>query len=338
MATPAPTFEGIRRQIANAQPAPLYVLHGAEGYYIDELVKDFEALVPESERDFNLYVLYATQTSPDVVVDACLRYPMMAERQVVILKEAQAASAAFMDGLAAYAAKPNPTTVLVIAARGDKAKGAKFMKAAKAGNAVIFETKKLYESQVAPFVSLHIKAAGLNVDAKALAMIVDHVGTDLSRIINEVEKVKVALPSGATVTPQVVEKLIGVSKDFNTFELIDALMQRNAAKAYRIAEYFRQNPKNNPTVPVVSMIFNQFAKLLMAWYAPDHSDSSIAAVTGARYPSALTQIKQGMRAYNARQVINAISACRRCDTRSKGIGSRSDPYDLLRELIFTILN
>jgi DNA polymerase-3 subunit delta len=338
MATPAPTFEGIRRQIANRQVAPLYVLHGAEGYYIDELVKDFEALVPESERDFNLYMLYATQTSPDVVVDACLRYPMMAERQVVILKEAQAASAAFMDGLAAYAAKPNPTTVLVIAARGDKAKGAKFMKAAKEAHAVIFETKKLYESQVAPIVSQHIKAAGLNVDEKALGMLVEHVGTDLSRIINEVRKISVALPSGATVTPQVVEKLIGVSKDYNTFELVDALMQRDAVKAYRIVEYFRLNPKNNPTVPVVSMIFGQFAKLLMAWYAPDHSDASIMSVTGARFPSALASIKKGLRAYNARQVINAISACRRCDTRAKGIDSRSDEYDLLREMIFTILN
>ena len=338
MATPAPTFEGIRRQLAAGQVAPLYVLHGAEGYYIDELVKDFEALVPETERDFNLYVLYATQTSPDVVVDACLRYPMMAERQVVILKEAQAVPASFMDGLAAYAAKPNPTTVLVVAARGDKAKGAKFLKAAAASKAVVFESKKLYESQVGPIVSQHIKAAGLNVDPKALAMLVDHVGTDLSRIINEVQKITVALPAGSMVTPQVVEKLIGVSKDYNNFELVDALCRRDAAKAYRIVEYFRLNPKNNPAVPVGSIVFGQFAKLLLAWYAPDHSDSSIAAATGARYPAALNQIKTGMRAYNARQVINAISACRRFDTRAKGIGSRSDPYDLLRELVFAILN
>ena len=139
MAAQAATFSGIRKQLKSGNAAPIYVLHGAEGYYIDALLRDFESLVPDDEKDFNLYVLYAPETSPDMVVEACLRYPMMADRQVVILKETQSVPASFMEGLAAYAARPNPQTVFVVASRGDTVKGKEFIKAATASKAVFFE-------------------------------------------------------------------------------------------------------------------------------------------------------------------------------------------------------
>lgn len=336
--TPAATFEGIRAQLRGGTPAPLYVLHGAEGYFIDQLLPEFEALIPESERDFNLYVLYAPETTPDLVVEACLRYPMMAERQVVILKEAQSMPAAYMDQLAAYAGKPAPQTVFVVASRGDNVKGAKFIKAAQASRAVFFESKKLRENQVGPAIQKLVEQAGLTIDSKALGILVDHIGADLSRIFNEVQKVAVALPRGAAVTPAVVEKLIGVSKDFNNFELVDAVARRDTATAFRIVEYFRANPKQNPAIMTGVALFGYFSKLLLCRYAPDTSDKSLMEATGSRFPSQIANFKTGLRCYTARQIVNAISAIRRFDTRSKGIGSRANEYDLLRELLFTLFN
>lgn len=338
MAAQAATFSGIRKQLKSGNAAPIYVLHGAEGYYIDALLRDFESLVPDDEKDFNLYVLYAPETSPDMVVEACLRYPMMADRQVVILKETQSVPASFMEGLAAYAARPNPQTVFVVASRGDTVKGKEFIKAATASKAVFFESKELKDNQIGPVIEEFVRGAGLSVDAKALAMLADHVGSDLSRLHNEVSKITVALPAGATVTPEAVERLIGVSKDFNNFELIDAVARRDTATAFRIAEYFRANPKNNPSILTGIALFGFFSKLLLCWYAPERTEKGMMEATGVRYPSALANYKNGMRSYSARQTINAISAIRRFDTRSKGIGSRANEYDLLRELLFAIFN
>lgn len=339
MASTQPTVKDIRLQLKSGSPAPIYVLHGEEGYYLDELVKDFEALVPEDEKDFNLYVLYAPQVSPEQVVDACLRYPMMAERQVVILKEAQVVKADFINELAAYAERPNPQTVFVLVCRGAKLTGAKFLKAVGASKGVIFESRKIFDSQVGAKIDELVAGAGLTIDSKAKSMLADHVGTDLSRIVNEVRKLTLVLPQKAAITPQVVEKLIGVNKDYNNFELIDALAVRDSAKVYRIVEYFRSNPKPNPPMVTCASIFGFFSKLLIAHYAPERTESGIASAIGSR-PGAqdVKRIIAAMRMYNARQVVNAISACRRFDVRSKGIGSRQDPYDLLRELVFCILN
>lgn len=339
MATSSPGFKEIKQQIAGGNPSPIYILHGPEGYYVDELVKEFEAMVPESEKDFNLYVFYATQTQPEVIQEACMRYPMLSERQVVIVKEAQAVKADFLEKLTAYAERPNPQTILVIAGRGDKVTGAKFLKAARSSGAVIFETPKLYESKVGPLIETMVRNEGLTIDQKALAMLIDHVGTDLRRIVNEVAKLKAALPGGGAITPQVVERLIGVSKDFNNWELIDALAVRDVAKVYRIADYFQANPKQNPAIVTGIAIFGLFSKLLLAIYAPEKSESGIAGAAGVKpYSGEMKRIMSGLRNYNAWQVINAISACRRFDVRAKGIGSRIDEYALLRELLFTVMN
>lgn len=333
------TISDIRAALKGGTPAPVYVIHGEEAYYADELVKDFEALVAPDERDFNLYVLYATQVEPDAVVDACLRYPMMAERQVVILKEAQAVKADYLNKLVEYVKRPNPQTVLAVIGRGETLSGASFMKAVAAGDGVVFNSPKLWESQVGQKIEELAADAGLKVDPKAKAMLIEHCGTSLSKISNEIRKLTLVLPKNAFITPQVVEKLIGVSKDYNTFELLEAIVARDAAKCYTIAEYFRSNPKNNSSIAANSMIFNYFANLLIAHYTPDKSNDSLAKAIGAKPRSAaVARIERGLRTYNARQVINAISACRRHDARSKGVGSRQDEYDLLREMLFTILN
>ncbi len=337
MASSTPTYSELRRQLAaKTSLAPVYLLHGEEGYYIDELVKDFEALVPEEERDFNLYVLYAPESGVETVMDVCHRYPMMAERQVVIVKEAQAIRADQLNRLHSYVERPNPTTVLVISCRGAQAKGKELLAAVKK-NGVIFESKRLSERNILPVISDLIKEKKLSVDPKALSMLRDYIGVDLARLYNEIDKLALILGPRAMITPEAIERNIGISKDYNNFELIDAINSRNAAKAFAIAEYFRNNPKNNPTVMTVSSLFNQFSNLLIYHYTRDKSQSGYLDALGLKSPWVLKGYETAARNYNVRQTIEIISAIREFDTRSKGIDSRQNEYDLLKDLIFHIL-
>ncbi|MDE5960875.1 MAG: DNA polymerase III subunit delta [Duncaniella sp.] len=337
MASSNPTFSELKRQLAaRVKLAPVYLLHGEEGYYIDELVKDFEALVPEEERDFNLYVLYAPESGVETVMDVCHRYPMMAQRQVVIVKEAQAVRADQLNKLHSYVERPNETTVLVISCRGAQAKGKELLAAVKK-NGVIFESKRLSERNVVPVINDLMKEKGLNVDPKALAMLRDYIGADLSRLYNEIGKLALILGPGAMVTPEAIERNIGVSKDYNNFELVDAIVSRNPAKAFAIVEYFRNNPKNNPTVMTVSSLFNQFSNLLIYHYTRDKSQSGYMDALGMRNAWGLRIYEIAARNYNVRQTIEIISAIREFDARSKGIGSRQNEYDLLKDLVYRIL-
>ncbi|MDE5650189.1 MAG: DNA polymerase III subunit delta, partial [Duncaniella sp.] len=307
-----------------------------EGYYIDELVKDFEEIIPEEERDFNLYTLYAPESGVETVMDICRQYPMMSEYQVVIVKEAQAIRADSLNKLHNYVSQPVPTTILVIVCRGAQAKGKELLAAVKK-NGVIFESKKLNERNILPAISDLIREKKLNVEDKALSMLRDYIGTDLSRLYNEIGKLALILGPGAMITPEAIERNIGVSKDYNNFELIDAIITRNAAKVFTIVEYFRNNPKNNPTVMTVSSIFNQFSNLLIYHYTKDKSQGGYMDALGLRNAWHLRGYETAARNYNVRQTIEIISAIREFDTKSKGVGSRQNEYDLLKDLAFHIL-
>lgn len=335
--TPAtPTFPALRAQIKKRNFQPVYLLHGEEGYYIDELVKDFEEIIPEEERDFNLYTLYAPESGVETVMDVCRQYPMMSEYQVVILKEAHAIRADALNKLHNYVSQPTPTTILVIVCRGAQAKGKELLATVKK-NGVIFESKKLNERNILPVISDLIREKNLNVEDKALSMLRDYIGTDLSRLYNEIGKLALILGPGAMITPEAIERNIGVSKDYNNFELIDAINTRNAAKVFTIVEYFRNNPKNNPTVMTVSSIFNQFSNLLIYHYTRDKSQSGYMDALGLKNAWHLRGYEIAARNYNVRQTIEIISAIREFDTKSKGVGSRQNEYDLLKDLAFHIL-
>lgn len=337
-AAPSITFESLSRDIRREILMPVYILYGEEGYYIDKLVNLFESLVPEEERDFNLTNIYAPEISPEAIGDACRRYPVMADRQIVIVREAQAVNANSIDKLSAYASHPTETTVLVIVMRGSKDAKGKNLVAAVKKNGIVFESKKLTDRTIGTAISSLVKERGLNIDQKGLMMMRDYVGTDLSRLYNEIEKLAVALPPGASVTPEVIERNIGISKDYNNFELIDAIAGRNAAKAFSIVKYFASNPKNNPTVVTVSTIFNFFSNLLVFQFSPDRSKNTLMEALGFRNEWQLRRFEDASRMYNARQTIEIISAIRRMDAMSKGVGSRMNQYDLLHDLIFHILS
>lgn len=337
MAANTVTFEGLRALIKKGTLAPVYLLHGEEGYFIDALVRDFENVLPDDEKAFNQYVLYAPQTPMEEVVDVCRRLPVMAERQVVIVKEMQGARADQLDRLAGYIQAPNPQTVLVLASRGAAAKGKNMMAALKKSGAVIFESKKIAEWNLAEHITAHINSRGLNVQPRAVEMFKEFIGADLSRLYNEVDKLISILPAGAVVTPEAVEANVGVSKDYNAFELVDALALKDAERARRIAAYFRANPKAVPMVMLAAALFNFFADLMVVYSTPDKSDRSLQQALGLKSPYPLKRLNAARQRYNAWQCIEVIRAIRRFDAQIKGIGSRRSEHDLLDELIFRIL-
>lgn len=334
----AVTYTALRNALARKQYSNVYFIHGEEGYYIDELAGLFETILPESERDFNQYTLYAPQTDAATVAEACQRYPMMAERQVVIVKEAQAVPVAWFNKLLPYLESPVATTLLVIIARGASVKSATLTKSLAKGRAVVFESKRLAPATVTNTIREFIKERGLTIDDKALAMLQDYVGSDLSRIYNEIGKMTVALPANAMITPESVERNIGVSKDYNNFELIAAIARRDVPRIYKIINYFRRDPKNHQPIVTTPLLFNFFANLLTALYAPDKSDRGLMAELGFKWPGQLTDIKPGLANYRPWQIIKNISAIRQFDAQSKGICSRADQFDLFEILIFQILN
>lgn len=335
--TPALTFASIRQSLLKKQYAPIYLLHGEEGYFIDELVKLFESIIAPEDRDFNLSVLYAPETDIATITAVCRRYPMMSDFQIVILKEAQAIRADQLNKLHTYASSPSPTTIFVICCRGAQAKAKDLQTAIKASGGVIFESKKPTDRNLDSIIEGIAKEKGLNIEAKSIGMLRDFIGTDVSRLYNEIDKLRLILGNGASITPESIERNIGFSKDYNNFELVDALATKNAAKAFKIIENFKSNPKNNPTVMTVSAIFNYFANLLILHFTKDKSPMSLMGAIGLKWQSQLRNYEVGMRNYNAYKNIEIISAIRDFDAKSKGIGCRQPEYDLLHDLVFRII-
>lgn len=338
MASASTTFASLRASLKKGEYVPVYLLHGEEGYFIDVLTKDFENILSEDQKVFNQYILYAPQTDMLEVVDICRRYPMMSDRIVVILKEAQSVRADLLDKLAKYVSQPSPSTILVICSRGATAKGKQLMAAIKSSDAVVFESKKIPEYQIGTHIANFIKEQGLNVDPKALEMLKEYVGNDLSRLYNEISKLTTILGPGATVTPQAIERNIGYSKEYNAYELVDALAQKDALRVFRIADYFRSNPKSTPLVLATAAIFGFFSDLLVSWYTPDKGDRAQMQALGLKSPYPLKRFAVGRRNYNASQVIEVIRALRQFDAQSKGAGSRQNEHALFHDLMYHILS
>ena len=337
MAASTPTYEELRRSLAARKYAPVYLLHCEEGFYTDVLVKEMERIVPEEDKDFNQHILYAPETTMDKVMDLCRTCPMMSERVVVILKEAQAIRADQLNRLHAYVKNPTPSTTLVICCRGAVAKGKELLAAMRTGNNVNFESKKVNENTAGTLIGQYIKSKGLNCDVKAVQMLRDFIGTDLSRLYNEIDKLATILPRGAAVTPEVVEIHVGVSKEYNSFELVDAIAAHDSLKVYRIADYFAANPKGNPLVMTCATLFGFFSDLLICQFSPDKSDSALMQELNLKNVYPLRRFRTAMANYNARKTIEIIGALRDFDRKSKGGGSRQNEHVLFRELLFHIL-
>lgn len=317
---------------------PIYFLMGEEPYYIDKLSEYIENnILQEHERDFNQTVLYGRDVTIEDIVGNAKRFPMMADRQVVIVKEAQELSRT-IEKLETYAVNPQPTTVLVICYKYktlDKRK-----KVTKTINevGVVFESKKLYENQVGDWMKRVLAGKKLNIEPKAAAMFVDFLGTDLSRIANEIDKLAIILKPGETITPAVIEENIGFSKDFNPFELRKAIGERNQLKAYQIADYFAQNPKDNPIVLTIGLVFGFFTQLLQYHGLKDKSPANAAKMLKVN-PYFLKDYDVALKNYPMKKVSAIVSTLRDIDVKSKGVGANNiSQHDLLKEMLVKIFN
>ena len=335
------SFESIMRDLEAGKYAPVYYLMGDEPYYIDK-ISDYiaeHALLPE-ERDFNQTVLFGSDVSASQIVDTARRYPMMAQRQVVIVKEAQNIKST--DALEKYFAQPMPSTVLVMCHKNGKVDGRKtaYVKAIRQAG-VMFESTKLKDRELPGFIEKYLQARQVKIDTKSVQMIAENIGADLSRLVGELDKVIISLPeNNRVVTPQTVEDQIGVSKEFNGFELRDAIVSRNVFKANQIIKYFDENPKAGSIYSFLPLLFSYFQNLMIAFYAPNNkSQEAVAEWLELRNSWAAKDYMTGMRNYSGMKVMQIISKIREIDAKSKGLDNPNTPAgELMKELIFYILH
>ena len=334
------TFDSIMHDLKQRNYLPIYYLMGEESFYIDK-ISDYIAenvLTPE-ERDFNMTVMYGADVTGKDVVEVARRYPMMSEHQVVIVKEAQKLKG--LEPLEKYVEKPLASTILVFCHKYGVADRRKKVYSELAKVGVVFESKKLRDRDLIPFIGKYLQARGASIDPKSEQIIADSIGPDLNRLTSELDKVLIALPADdKRVTPEVVERQIGVSKDFNTFELRDAIVNRNVYKANQIANYFDINPKAGSFYQILPLLFNYFQNLMIAFYCPQRaSQEAVAKWLDLKSPWAAKDYMTGMRNYSGMKVMQIISKIREIDAKSKGIDNPNTPSgELMKELIFFIFH
>ena len=334
------TFDAVMRDLKAGQFKPFYLLHGEEAYYIDRITDYIaEHALREEERDFNQTIVFGSDVTTAQVTDLARRYPMMAERQVVIVKEAQ--NLKNWDQLEAYLEKPQPTTVLVIAYKNGKVDGRKKIASLAAQVGVVFESKKKRDYELAGFITSYLQANNCTIDNKATLMIAEHIGADLNRMSSELDKLMITLGEDRRVTPDIVEQQIGVSKDYNGFELRNAIANRDILKANKIVNYFDKNPKSGGPFLLVPMLFGFFQNLLLAYYAPDRNNENEVArwleLKGGGWSA--REYVTAMRHFSGTKVMQIIDKIRETDAKMKGLDNPNTPSgELMRELIAFIFH
>ena len=317
---------------------PIYFLMGEEPYYIDKLSDYIEQnVLTDDEKSFNQTILYGRDVSIEDIVSTSKRYPMMAERQVVIVKEAQDLTKT-IENLESYAANPMPSTVLVFCYKYKTLDKRKKLVKEIAKTGLVYESKKLYDNQVGEWIKRVLAGKDYLIEPKASAMLVEFLGTDLSKINNELEKLQIILKKGSTITPKHIEENIGFSKDFNVFELQNAIGERNQLKAYKIVQYFADNPKDNPVVLTITLVFTFFIKLLKYHGLKDKNPKTVAAALGVN-PYFLKDYDTALKNYPMKKVSAIVASLRETDLKSKGVGANNLPTaDLLKEMLIKIFN
>lgn len=326
----------IVNDIRNGNIKPIYLLMGEEPYYIDRISSYIEEnLLAEEEKGFNQQVLYGRDVTVDDIVAASRRYPMMAERQVVIIKEAQELSRT-IDSLEKYADNPMPSTVLVLGYKYKTIDKRKKLVKNIEKNGVVFESKKLYENQVGDWIRRVVSGHSYAIEPKAAAMLVEFLGNDLGRISKEIEKLLIILPKGATITPKDIEENIGFSKDYNVFELRKALAHRNQKKAYQITTYFAENPRDNPLVMTVGLVFSFFSGVLQYHGLKSKSPEKVRENLKIS-PYQVADYEAAAKNFPMKKVSQIVASLREIDVKSKGVGANSLPMgDLLKEMLIKI--
>ncbi len=334
------TFDAIMRDLKSGAFSPLYLLMGEESYYIDQ-ISDYiqaHALTPEQQA-FDQTVVFGADVNAAQIADLAMQYPMMSPRKVIIVKEAQDLHS--FERLERYAEKPQEKTILVICYKNGVLKGKSKLLSAVERNGILFESKKLRDWQLAGYVRAYLAKQKIDIDDKSASMIADHIGADLNRLTSELDKLGIALPEDdRRVTPEVVERNIGVSKDFNAFELRSAIVNRDIFKVNQIIKYFDNNPKAGTLYALLPLLFNYFQNLMLTYYAPDkNNQQALADFLELRNVWGVKDYMAGARNYSGKKVLQVLEKIRETDAKSKGLDNpNTSPGDLMKELIFFILH
>lgn len=340
MPVAAVTYEGVLRDLRKKQYYPIYYLMGEEDFFIDK-ISDYiiDNVLTETEKDFNQTVIYGSDVEDiATIVNLAKRYPMMAEHQVVVVKEAQ--NIKNIEALAPYLEKPQPSTILVMCHKHGVLDRRKKLASVVEKTGVLFESKRYKDNQLPEFISSYLSAKNIKIEPKASEMLSNHVGSDLSRMSGELDKLVITLEDGRKViTPDDIENNIGISKDYNNYELLNAIQTKDVLKANMVIRYFAENQKTNPIQVTIAGLFNFFANLMLAYYSPDKSEQGLANFMGLRNAWQARNYRNAMRLYSAWKTMNIISDIRRADGMSKGVDNASvSSADILNELVFKILH
>ncbi|MFK8104616.1 MAG: DNA polymerase III subunit delta [Saprospiraceae bacterium] len=338
------TYKEIIASLKKKSYQPVYFLHGEEAYFIDAIADYIEKnVLTEAERSFNQTTFYGKDTDHKTLIDTASRYPMMASHQVVLLKEAQEMKT--LKSIQPYIENPVPTTILVICHKYKKFDTRTKMGKALNKNSVVFRASKLYDNQISGWIDDYMRGQGLEMEPNATNLVAEYLGTSLSKIVNEMEKLVINLPKGTKVTDKHIQEHIGISKEFNVFELQQALGERNVLKANRIINYFIANPRKNPMVVVVGTLYNFFSKVYMSYFLKNLSDGELAKGLGHfaknDYSAAflVKKYKVAMRNYRKEQTETVLGILKEYDLKSKGVNRNSTTEGgLMKEMIYQILH
>lgn len=330
------SYDHIHRDLVDKKYLPVYLLMGEEPFYIDQISNYIQNnVLDDMQKEFDLSVVYGKDTDINQLINLARRYPMMSPKQVVILKEAQLIKD--LDKLQYYLANYSKQTILVICYKYGTVDGRKKWVNELKNIGLVYESRKLRDYEIIPWISKYSKSKNISFDEKALQMLADFIGTDLSRLVNEIDKLSITKPKNSNIiTPEAIEKNIGISKDFNIFELQDALTSKDILKANRIVNYFADNKKNNPMVVILSQLFNFFSNLMMYHYLPNKQPEAVAAEFKIN-PFFAKNYQRAANTFNAWKTMQIISLIREADALCKGVDNAStDDGEILRELIYKI--
>lgn len=334
------TFEEITRDIIAKKFQPVYILMGEEPFFMDRITDLLiDHVLEESERDFNQIIMYGADADAAMVINAAKRFPMMAKYQLIVVREAQLIRD--IEVLSNYVKNPLMSTVLVINYKYKNLDRRKTLASATEKIGVLFESKKIPDYKMPGFITTLLQQRSIAIDPKAAQMLSDFLGNDLSRLNKELDKLALLLPEKASkrITPELVEQNIGISKEYNNFELIKAIAFKDVLKANRIIQYFEKNPKSNPIQMTLPVLFNYFSNLLICYYSKDRSDNGLMTALGLRATFQVKDYSIGLKNYSAMKVFNLIGEIRTTDARSKGVENSSvSDADLLKELLYKILH
>ena len=327
-------YEELVAQLKSRQFKPVYLLMGEEPFYIDRICRFFEnRVIEEADRDFNQVVLYGKDTSAAEIVANVKEFPFGSQYKLVIVKEAK--DLKDIDLLKSYVENPVETSILVICYKYGKLKATQYKAYEKKG--VVFESVGIKDWNLPDWVQKTASAFKFKLDTQTANILTEHIGNDLSRIFNEFEKLKVILPPGSSITPDVVEQYIGISKEYNIFELQEALGSRNIQKTYKIIHNFSQHLKENPNIKTILMLYNFYHKMLMYHLSPDKSNEALRAIYGNLPPMIMSKNVRYAQSHTITQLTYIISVLREYDVKSKGVDSNSEEGELLKEMIFKII-